>query len=721
MLLMWRGGFPTDRRRLGAAAAVVLVGLALAAPASASADVGFRDFSYGTSVTAPTGQKPQSKLWWTSGGQWWGVLWSTASKAWTIHKYDKASRAWSSTGVKIDSRRTGSADALWDGSTLTIAIALKEGSSQTDARVLVYRFSFDGSTWSSLGSPAKITDGKPETLVLDKDSTGKLWVTYTADNATAGKTVYVAHTTTNETTWGAPYALPVDGANNLAADDISALVAYGNGTTGRYVGVLYSNQNDETLSFARHADGGGDTAADWQRIVLASGAKLPDDHLNIRGLLDDSSGRVFAVVKTSLNDKSPKVGSDPLIVLYTISGTTSTSATVWSVADDVTRAILMLDSENKKAHIFGAGPCCSGGTIYTKSAKYDAPSFSSGLGTPFIQLASDPKINNVTSAKQTVNSTSGLLVEAGDDGTRMYVHNFLTLPKAADLTPPWTVDTTPPETTIDSGPSGTVTTTSASFTFSSSEAGSSFECSLDGAAYTACTSPKDYSALIDGEHTFSVRAKDAVGNVDPSPASRTWTVAGSTALFGDDFESGTLAAWQVVTGGDGTAAAQTATVKTGTYAARFAETAASGSLGYARRAFATPITDFTVTGDFNVLQEGASGGNVPLLRLLDSSGARIVMLYRQNATNGRLYVAQQGTRVNTTGLLPLATWRTMELRVKIADTSSTVTLKIDGQQVYTTSTASLGANGIENLQLGNDTAAQLGTIVVDNLSVRTGP
>jgi hypothetical protein len=49
------------------------------------------------------------------------------------------------------------------------------------------------------------------------------------------------------------------------------------------------------------------------------------------------------------------------------------------------------------------------------------------LGTPFIQLASDPKINNVTSAKQTVNSTSGLLVEASDDSTRFYVHNFLTL------------------------------------------------------------------------------------------------------------------------------------------------------------------------------------------------------------------------------------------------------------------------------------------------------
>jgi hypothetical protein len=421
--MMFRG----DRGRLGAAA-VVLVGLALAAPASA--DVGFRDFSYGTSVTAPTGAKPQSKLWWTSGGTWWGVLWSTSAKSWTIQKFDKAAGTWSDTAVTVDNRRTASPDALWDGSTLYVASSLKEGSSQTDARVLVYRFSFDGSTWSSLGMPVTVINGKPETLVLDKDSTGTLWLTYTASNGATGKSVYVAHATTNETTWGKPYVLPLAHADNLNVDDISTLVAYGN-SDDRYIGVLYSNQNDETLSFARHRDGAGD--ADWERIVLASGAKLPDDHLNIKALIDDPGGRVHAVVKTSLNDKSPKVPTDPLIVLYTISGTSASSVTVWRVADDVTRAILMLDSNNQNVHLFGTGPCCSGGVVYTKSSGYSSPTFAIGLGTPFIQLASDPKINNVTSAKQTVNSTSGLLLEAGDDSTRYYVHNFLTLPTTPSL------------------------------------------------------------------------------------------------------------------------------------------------------------------------------------------------------------------------------------------------------------------------------------------------
>jgi hypothetical protein len=87
-------------------------------------------------------------------------------------------------------------------------------------------------------------------------------------------------------------------------------------------------------------------------------------------------------------------------------------------------------------------------------------------------------------------------------------------------------DTTPPETSIDlSGPTGTVKTNSARFIFSSPDADvASFECSLDGAPFETCTSPKDYTNLGEGQHTFSVRAVDKAGNVDPTPASRSWTI-----------------------------------------------------------------------------------------------------------------------------------------------------------------------------------------------------
>ena len=98
---------------------------------------------------------------------------------------------------------------------------------------------------------------------------------------------------------------------------------------------------------------------------------------------------------------------------------------------------------------------------------------------------------------------------------------------ATPATASWTidtpVDTTPPNTTISSGPSDPTTSTSASFAFSSSESGSTFECKLDSGTYAGCTSPKSYSGLRIGQHTFSVRATDAAATPTP-PATRTWTI-----------------------------------------------------------------------------------------------------------------------------------------------------------------------------------------------------
>ena len=95
------------------------------------------------------------------------------------------------------------------------------------------------------------------------------------------------------------------------------------------------------------------------------------------------------------------------------------------------------------------------------------------------------------------------------------------------LAPPadawWKRDRTAPQTTITAQPAATTTSTSASFSFSSSEA-SSFECKLDAAAFASCVSPKSYSSLSVGSHTFQVRAKDRSGNVDATPASYTWQV-----------------------------------------------------------------------------------------------------------------------------------------------------------------------------------------------------
>lgn len=83
-------------------------------------------------------------------------------------------------------------------------------------------------------------------------------------------------------------------------------------------------------------------------------------------------------------------------------------------------------------------------------------------------------------------------------------------------------DRTPPTTSLSEDAAHG---DSATFSFRASEP-ASFTCSLDGAAYVACDSPRSYSGLTPGWHIFAVRATDAAGNVDPSPAQARWHATG---------------------------------------------------------------------------------------------------------------------------------------------------------------------------------------------------
>jgi large repetitive protein len=87
----------------------------------------------------------------------------------------------------------------------------------------------------------------------------------------------------------------------------------------------------------------------------------------------------------------------------------------------------------------------------------------------------------------------------------------------------WTIDTVVPTATITSSPANPTNQSSATFKFNSTEPGSTFTCTLDGGSPTTCTSPKTYSGVAAGSHTFTLTAKDKAGNVSP-PATFTWTV-----------------------------------------------------------------------------------------------------------------------------------------------------------------------------------------------------
>jgi hypothetical protein len=277
------------------------------------------------------------------------------------------------------------------------------------------------------------------------------------------------------------------------------------------------------MYFATHKDGDPDNVWQGSRTAI-QGTKYADDHISLRSVQSaDSSGRVFAAVKTSLGDLTNPDPNAPLILLLVRDKDGNWTNHVFSrVGDNQTRPIVMLDQEHRELYMFATAPCCSGGAIYYKKTSLDNISFSDGLGEPFIQGSTDQNLNDATSTKQNLSSATGLMVMAssgtvvsGTTGSEYYWHNAVGLGGT---------DSIPPETTIESGPSGTVNDRSASFAFSSTEPDSTFECRIDSGAFGSCTSPKGYANLSDGSHTFEVRATDGADNTDATPASRTWTV-----------------------------------------------------------------------------------------------------------------------------------------------------------------------------------------------------
>lgn len=406
----------------------------LPALASTGVDAGYRDFSYGSTVNStPTGEKPESKLWWND-GFWWGYLFKDSDKAYHIYRLDLGTQNWIDTGVRGDTRTSTKADAMWDGQHLYIAshIFTTSGTATSSNWGKLFRYSYNSTfkTYSLDASfPVDITRGKSETLVIDKDSTGKLWATYVE----SGK-VMINHSNTSDLDWGTPYVLPASSTSiTVSSDDISSVIAF----QGNKIGVLWSNQKTKKMYFAVHKDSDPDKTWQPEQTALpgpnncTSGSTCADDHINLKSLQADSSGRVFAAIKTSLTaSNAPSI----MLLMRDLNGNW-TNYVFGRCIDDHTRPIVLLDEEHGKIYMFATAPEV-GGTIYYKSSDINNISFPIGLGTPFIKSSLDTTINNVTSTKQNVNSTTGLVVLASDKNSLYYLHNYMALGSGPTNQPP---------------------------------------------------------------------------------------------------------------------------------------------------------------------------------------------------------------------------------------------------------------------------------------------
>ena len=90
----------------------------------------------------------------------------------------------------------------------------------------------------------------------------------------------------------------------------------------------------------------------------------------------------------------------------------------------------------------------------------------------------------------------------------------------------WRVDLTAPNLKFVKVPDALTNLTQATFSYVATDDGETitkFECSLDGAAFSPCTNSKTVSGLLEGSHTFKVRAADSAGNMS-QPISYTWSI-----------------------------------------------------------------------------------------------------------------------------------------------------------------------------------------------------
>ena len=123
----------------------------------------------------------------------------------------------------------------------------------------------------------------------------------------------------------------------------------------------------------------------------------------------------------------------------------------------------------------------------------------------------------------------------GAEGSAVWASELLrgVIPFAlAGAQPTVQVDGTPPALSITVAPQSLSNQDSPSFGFNAGEP-ATFECSLDAAAFAACASPRSYTNLADGSHTFVVKATDTSGNT--AQASHAWTIdtAAPTAVIND--------------------------------------------------------------------------------------------------------------------------------------------------------------------------------------------
>jgi hypothetical protein len=327
-----------------------------------------------------TGEKPQSKLF-----QYEGTFWAVLSGADSLGLYQREGQNWT---PRTMLGAAGKADVKLVGSTAFVLVF----NSNPSLHVLDH----DSQSWNArAGSPFVVPKiHGSETLVLDQDSTGRLWYTGEGD----GEIQVYYSTSAGGSAWSsAPIVLETE----VDVDDISSIVAFG----GDKIGVFWSDQSRDRFGFRVHHDGDPPDVWDATEVVFAE-AGSADDHLNL-GV--DSRGRIFAVTKDARNQLD--------VHRRAVNGNWTTVRDV--CAHTSNRGIIMVDDADQLVWVLYSNRSRFPATIEYRRA--DATTLEFGEPIEFISSTSD--LDDVTGLKQPL-PVGSLVVIATDADQNAWSNAF---------------------------------------------------------------------------------------------------------------------------------------------------------------------------------------------------------------------------------------------------------------------------------------------------------
>ena len=420
-------------------AGIVLALVIGAAPARAALakapwlGAGKLDFAYGAEVQvsggAATGERSESKLFFTPDGRWWAVLGDTnGSQGPGAYLYELVDHAWVERLELEGSDPWMKADTLFEEGDLgtgDLYVTLRDNRSATDnpRQSTLYRFGYLGEgAWAALSGPTLITTKNPEVLTIARDSANRLWAAFEDAGC-----IRALNTAPGGTTFSQEANLSCSA--KISTDDVAAIRTF-EGADGPRVGIMWSDQVDRTFGFAWRDDDAVVESGSWHVETAygdgiggcgssgdASVERCGDDHISMAVLGDE----VYAAVKTSLNDGADPIAGDPLIVLLRRSaGGSWESFEVSPVSENASRPIVGLNPSLNRLHVWAN---------YRGVHVWESP-----LGNPAFAAANRARwtaagTGNPTSTKQLLRPAMGTVVETSHRSRAEYWHNeFLPAP-----------------------------------------------------------------------------------------------------------------------------------------------------------------------------------------------------------------------------------------------------------------------------------------------------